>query len=111
MIEIILKEYLQEALGIPTYLEIPVKPPAQYIAIEKTGGGDSNYIDSATFAIRSYADTLYEAAKLNEKVKTAMRNAVELPEISKADLNSDYNFTDTTTKKYRYQAVYDLTHY
>ena len=26
-------------------------------------------------------------------------------------LNSDYNFTDVTTKKYRYQAVYDLKYY
>lgn len=29
-------------------------------------------------------------------------------DISKAKLNSDYNYTDTTTKSYRYQAVYDL---
>jgi len=34
-----------------------------------------------------------------------------LNEIGKVKLNSDYNFTDTVTKQYRYQAVYDISHY
>ena len=46
----------------------------------------------------------------NEKVKNAMNNIVVLGAIGSSDLNSDYNFTDTTKKKYRYQAVYDLTY-
>ena len=37
-----------------------------------------------------------------------MRTIVNLPEIGRSQLNSDYNFTDTTTKGYRYQAVFDL---
>ena len=32
----------------------------------------------------------------------------ESTNIFKSSLNSDYNFTDTSTKKYRYQAVYDI---
>ena len=27
-----------------------------------------------------------------------------------AKLNSDYNYTDTSVKRYRYQAVYDMTY-
>ena len=37
-----------------------------------------------------------------------MEDIVELDSISQAELNTDYNFTDTQTKRYRYQAVYDL---
>ena len=39
-----------------------------------------------------------------------MAGIVELPDVSRSALNSDYNYTDTDTKTYRYQAVYDLTY-
>ena len=31
--------------------------------------------------------------------------------VSRAALNTDYNYTDTVTKRYRYQAVYDFIYY
>ena len=68
-------------------------------------------IKSATFAIQSYADSMFEAASLNEVVKEKMLDIIGEKEITKVSLNSDYNFTDTATKKYRYQAVFDLKHY
>ena len=40
-----------------------------------------------------------------------MLQIIELSEITRVDLNSDYNFTDETTKQPRYQAVFDLVHY
>ena len=33
------------------------------------------------------------------------------PEVASCRLNSDYNFTDTTKKQYRYQAVFDIVYY
>lgn len=111
MIEAVIREYLQAKLDVPVYLQIPMEPPERYVTIERTGGGDSNFIKSATFAIQSWANTMYEAADLNERVKALMDNATTLPEVSASDLNSDYNYTDTSTMKYRYQAVYDLAHY
>ena len=44
-------------------------------------------------------------------MKEAMKKIVEMDDISKCQLNSDYNYTDTTRKKYRYQAVYDMVHF
>ena len=79
-------------------------------AISKTVGSRLNFIDSATVAVQSYAPTLYEAAALNDIVKRAMFDIIALPSVSACRLNSDYNFTDTSTKKYRYQAVFDLTY-
>ena len=62
-------------------------------------------------AVQSYAGNLLEAAQLNDQVKQAMDSLPELADIGAARLNSDYNFTDTASKRYRYQAVYDVTHY
>ena len=111
MIETIIQDHLIDA-GFTAYMEIPEgggTPP--YIVIERTGGGEANHIRSATVAIQSYGGSLYASAALNEQVKAAMEAIRELPEIAACDLNSDYNYTDTTKKQYRYQAVYDLVYY
>ena len=54
---------------------------------------------------------MYEAAKLNEQLKEVVERLIQLNEISNVSLNSDYNFTDTETKEYRYQAVFDIFYY
>mgnify|MGYP000948400267 CR=1 FL=1 len=110
MIEETVRNYLLRTFST-VLLEQPAKKPASYIVLQKTGSGESNHIYSATIAIQSYGDNLYDAATLNERVKSAMENITSLNEICKVSLNSDYNFTDTTTKQYRYQAVFDIKHY
>lgn len=111
MIEKIILDYLSVKLTVPVYMEYPETTEAAFIVLEKTGSRKSNRIKTATIAIQSVAVSLYKAAELNEQVKNAMENAVILPDIGNVALNSDYNFTDTQTKLYRYQAVYDITHY
>ena len=112
MIEQRLLEYLNSSLSpVPCYMEMPEDPTGQFVIIDKTGSSVTNRITKANFAIQSYADTLYEAAELNERVKEAMDSMLELDTISKVELNSDYNFTDTDLKAYRYQAVFVLTYY
>ena len=108
MIEKIILDYLNEKLDVDVYLERPEKAPTRYVLLEKTGGSRENYINSATVAIQSYAESMYEAASLNETVKKAMDEIIMLPSVLSSKLNSDYNFTDTARKEYRYQAVYDL---
>lgn len=115
MIEKIILDFLGERLSVPVSMEA-LNNEKRYVVIEKTGGSETNYISSATVAIQSVTDsrkggTLYEAAELNEEVKQAMREIEELEEVSSCSLNADYNFTDTTTKNYRYQAVFNLIHY
>lgn len=111
MIEKIILDYLDQELPVPVYMERPENPPEQYALIEKTGSGKRNHICDATLAIQSYAPSMYEAAALNENIKATMESAVTLQEICRVSLNSDYNFTDTAMKQYRYQAVFDITHY
>jgi hypothetical protein len=111
MIELILYEYLKEVLEEPVYMQRPEKAPTRYVLLEKTGSSEKNHIKSAVIAFQSYAETLYEAAALNERVKEAVKGSVELDEISGVQLNSDYNFTDVSGKQYRYQALFVFTHY
>lgn len=107
MTELVLLNYLKSVLSVPVYMEKPASD-SEFVLIEKTGSSESNHIYSVTFAIQSWSTSLYKAAELNEQVKEAMNKMPQIVDISKAKLNSDYNYTDTTTKSYRYQAVYDL---
>lgn len=110
MVEKTILDYLSDVLDVPVCMERPTKEPKSYALIEKTGSSTENYIESATLAIQSYAASMYDAAALNCRVKAAMNGSVQLPEISSCDCNSDYNYTDTTKKKYRYQAVFDIVY-
>lgn len=108
MIEKVVLDYLSNELNIPVVLELEDNLPDKFVVIEKTGSSVFNHIHSATLALQSYSNSLYGAAKLNEEVKSKMNSLIELGSIFKSNLNSDYNFTDTATKRYRYQAVYDV---
>lgn len=110
MIEIIIKDYLSRALDCPVKLEKDGRPFGRSVFIEKTGGR-GRFLRESTVAIQSYASSMYDAAALNEEVILAMQNLIEVDDVTRVELNSNYNYTDTTTKEYRYQAVFDITHY
>ena len=111
MIEETIVDYLSEKIQVMVRMEEELDMPNEYVLVEKTGGGKTNHIRRATIAVQSYADSLYRAMQINEEVKEAMEDIVALDEISRCTLNSDYDYTDTTRKKYRYQAVFDIVHY
>lgn len=113
MIETTILNYLLAkglSVGDNVYCEVPKEDiPAEYILIEKTGSSSENRINQAMVAIQSISKTdLFHAMQLNEEVKEAMDEIIDLPEIFQCECNSDYNFTKTQTKEYRYQAVFDL---
>ena len=120
MVEKIVLDYLTTALvetvgsssvAIPVYMEVPGQPvPEKYVVIEKTGSAKINHIPTANIAVQSCADTLYKAAELNELVKAKMEDLITLNAIGACRLDTDYNFTDTSTKTYRYQAVFRITY-
>ena len=112
MIEKTVIKYLSEKLKpVPVLMEYPEQMDSiPYVVMEKTGSGEYNCIKSATIALQSVDESLQKAAELNETVKAAMDELAELRGIGAVSLNSDYNFTDTTTKQYRYQAIYNITY-
>ena len=111
MIEVTILTHMAKELNVPVYMEKPETVPSRYVLIEKTGSNKVNRLSSSTFVFQSYAESMYEAALLNESVKTAAESLATIYEVAGVRLNSDYNFTDTTTKRYRYQAVFDISHY
>lgn len=113
MIELIILEYLRTAMDVNVYMEEPKgeELPEEYILIEKTGSSESDYVCQSSFAFQSYSDSLYGAARLNMDLINAMDGITSLDSISRAALNGDYNYTDTSKKKYRYQAVYEITYF
>ena len=100
MIEQTVRDYLGTILSVPVKTEVPKDPPSSFVVIEKTGGSSTNHISTNTLA-----------SLLNEEVKNAMENIITLDSISRCSLEGDYNYTDTRTKQYRYQAVFSLVHY
>lgn len=108
MIEEIVREHLKTILDVPVLME-EENEEKKYILIEKTGGSEADYIKHATLAIQSFSTPLYSAAELNEEVKKAMKRIAERDDVCRCELNSDYNYTDTKRKKYRYQAVFNIT--
>lgn len=114
-IEEVLIKYLQDAsiagVGSKVYAETPRQVPDLYIVIDKTGSGRTDGIDRATIAIQSIAsESLLKAATLNEKVLKLMEDFRSVENVFGAHLQADYNFTNTATKQYRYQAVYEITY-
>lgn len=111
MIEKIVIDYLKDSLELEVYAEFPEEPPETFLIVEKTGSRREEKIDYATLAIQSYAKSLHSAAELNEQVKKRMEDIADLPAVNAADLNSDYNFTDLSMKRYRYQAIFEIIYY
>jgi hypothetical protein len=113
MIEKTIYDFLKvENLSANPYVEVPSPQPKKFIVIEKTGSSRRNRLETSTIVVQSYADTLFGAAQLNEEVKQAMLDGLLTEDsVTSVSLNGDYNYTDTTTKSYRYQAVFLVTHY
>lgn len=111
MIEKILYEFLKDndidasAQGAGQVVEDDVR-------IEKIGMSADDHLCTSDIVIQCYGRSIYKAAELSKKVRELL--LYKLPEhkdIAGVKLNSEYNFTDTAAKRYRYQSVYHITHY
>ena len=109
MIEKTVRDYLDGVLAVDVYTDKPASPPASYVVIERVGGSMVNLARQARMAIQSYGRTRLEAAQLHEQVLAVM------PDMQTVDggvhLDAEYDYTDTTTKVYRYQAVFEITYF
>lgn len=113
MIELTVISYLKERFPEEQIsAEVPKGMPDRFITVEKTGSQQLGVgLYQSTLAIQSWEISKLGAAELSEQVCEAMREIdAYMPEVTRSR-GSDYDFTDTTTKRYRYQAVFTLTHY
>ena len=111
MIETVILDFVSATMGVPVRMEIPADRPTRLVVLTRSGRGRENGLHAANLIADSYAESLAEAAALNEQVKAVLDELETLDEISSAELATDYPVTDTGTKQYRYQAVYEIYHY
>jgi len=102
---------LSKTLTFPVSGDRPTPMPERFHTVEKTGSREEDHIHTATLAIQSWAESTAAAAMLNDEVKAAMAALIRCPEISRAECETDYNYPDLTTKKPRYQALFEVIYY
>jgi hypothetical protein len=111
MIEKTVIDYLDSVLPVSAYAEMPQPRPESFCLVQQTGGGARNRLKTAVVAVQSYGGSRYAAGVLCDTVIEAMDGLSALPEIAGCRLNAAYPFPDTDEKKYRFQAVFDITYY
>lgn len=113
MIEKTVIQYLKKKFpSIPVDAEVIKGMPDRFITVEKTGSRQlKRGIYQSTIAIQSWETSRFKAAELSEKVCEAMRSLPDEADNVSKSTGSDYDFFDTTTKRPRYQAVFEITHY
>lgn len=108
MIDFIIKEFLEKNLEVKIFMVEPDLSLDKYVTFERVSNFKKDYLYTTTFAFQSWADTLYDAMILNEKVKEVLEKIDQEKEIMYSKFQNDYNFTDTETKKYRYQSIFEI---
>lgn len=104
-------QYLAESLEIGVSGAVPDGMRGEFVTVEKTGSHVENHVRRATLAVQSWSDSLEGAMLLNSRVVATMKAMSERPEISRSALEADYNWTDTSTKKWRYQATFTVVYF
>ena len=119
MIEETIYKYLNDNASVPwdamrtptigDHMDIGI---TSYGLFEKTNSTKTNHVTTSTFAFQSYAPTLLEAAQISAELRQLIEALPgETTEVSRAQLNSEVNFTNTADKQPRYQAVFSLVHF
>lgn len=113
MIEIDIKRFLEDKItDVPVFVgEKPKDKPIEYVVIQTIAGYRQNEIDSITLNFESYSDSMLKTAQLNERVKSAMLDSIELNNISSARYSGGGQNIDTATKTYCYESVFNFYYY
>ena len=112
MIETIIIDYLidQGIANGHVYAETPVNPPAEYVLVHRTRGDINNRIRSYGVYTESRSKTSKAtAAGLHETVISAMEEIRDHTSLMRCDLETEYDAAMTSTKEYRYQALWGIT--
>lgn len=112
MIEKILIAYLNNVMNVPVYAEKPIKDiPSQYIVLRQIDGGMINKINAATISFESYAESLVQAAELNDELQEKLFDVIILDEISSSTLGGSSRSIDIQTKSYCYESIFNFYFY
>ena len=106
--------YLEDALPVPVFADVPQDRPESLVTVERIGGSLSSVvIDTAEIAVQSWEKTRFKASQLAGTVDAAMRKLPdEGAEIISAERSAGpYNHPDPDHSAARYQSTYTVTFY
>ena len=103
MIEVTLREYLDEKLSAPVYMEVPKTIPSEYVLLQVIDSGRINHVDAATFSIVAISNSLYSAALLRDEIKDALFESTSLNCISHVDQGGEMASVDKANNVYQYE--------
>ena len=110
LIEQTIRNYLIGKIpNVPIEVEVP-KSGDKFVVLRVIDRGRINYIDAVTVEFMSYGKSKLEAAELDELVRTAMFDIVELGSIFSSKIGGGNDNYDEELKKYRYRAYFNLTY-
>ena len=103
---------LSEALQVNVYADVPKTRPAEFVTVERTGGGRDAYglIDRPSIAVQSWSETRYKASQLANTVDAAMHSLVGYDGITSVVTNTITNFPSSDGVP-RYQGLYEITNH
>lgn len=117
--------YQRGYLACPCYAEEPEEydRPEAYHIIELTGEDGYDHVWTASMTIQTYGRTLLEASKLAKELRNAIRYLNEYGldneelemypgygDVGGLYVDTQYNWTDESTKRYRYQTIIEVSY-
>lgn len=102
-VEAVVARRLSEAVGVPAYLEVPEGAPNSFISVERLGGGGSMF-EPVQLAVDCWAGKKQRKAAqaLSEKVKAAVYDLDEEPNVFHPEVTNCYRQNDPDTGRSRY---------
>ncbi len=109
-VEALLVGALNAVDGLPeVFVEVPSTRPAQFITVERVGGGHEDVRDLPMVAVQCWAGSRYNASELAATVAKALRQlAYTHPNVGRVNIESIINFPDPDSKQARYQVTATL---
>lgn len=110
LIEKTIRDYLHDKIqNIPIEVEEPTDE-SKYIVFRVIDRGKEDLINAVTVEFFCYGKSKLEAAMLDEELRTAMENIVELDSIFSSKLGGGSDNYDEDLKIYRYRSYFNLSY-
>ena len=110
LIETTIRNYLIEKIpNVPIEVEAP-KNESKFVVLTVIDRGKENLINAVTVEFDSYGESKFEAAELDEMVREAMEEIVELGSIFSSKIGGGNEAFDDELKKDYYRAYFNLTY-
>ena len=109
IIEQTIRNYLITKLtNIPIEVVEPSDAPSKYIVFRVIDQGIEDHIKAVTIEAFAYGASVYEASSLNEQLKEAMLNIIELNSIFSCKLGGGGSDFNNEMKRYRYRSYFNI---